>query len=127
MTLEDGGEAIYTTGRYVRGAEDASEHEGFRTLMSEVETASGHRFHALLAICVEDACEHYGTSLLVPTEDGWRWLWQDEDLPEWVETVNREVSPEPPIILFPHRYRYLDTALREDDPHVDDEGWSRAW
>lgn len=127
VTLEDGGEAIYTTGEHVRGAEDASESEGFRTLMGEIETASGHRFHALLGVCVEDVCEHYGTSLLVPTDDGWAWLAQGEGLEEWVADVNREVSPKPPLVLFPYRYRYLDTTLREDDPHLDEERWSRAW
>jgi hypothetical protein len=95
--------------------------------MGEVETASGHQFHAPLGICVEDVCEHYGTSLLVPTEEGWAWLAQGEGLDEWVANANREVLPEPPIVFFPYSYRYLDTSLREGTPHLDDEGWSRAF
>lgn len=128
--FEGGDEAEYTSGECIRQVEDAGEREGFRTLMGEVETASGHQFHAPLGICVENVCEHvceyYGTSLLVPTEEGWAWLAQGEGLDEWVANVSREVSPEPPIVFFPYRYRYLDTALREDDDHLDDEGWSSA-
>ncbi len=126
IVFEGGDEAEYTSGEHIRQVEDASEREEYRTLMGEVETASGHRFHALLGICVEDVCEHYGTSLLVPTDGGWAWLAQGEGLEDWVADMNREVSPEQPLVLFPYRYQHLDAALREGDPHLDGKGWSRA-
>lgn len=127
VPFEDDRAVRYVAGKHVPEAELASAHEGFRTIMGEVQTASGHRFHALLDLCVPDSHEHYGTSLLVPVSaDRWVWLEQDEGLGAWVERINRDVQPEQPVALYPYRYRYLDEDLRGEDHHVGEDGWSRV-
>jgi hypothetical protein len=97
--------------------------------MGEIETISGHRFHALLDLCVEDSCEHYDTIVYVigKNDDGTEYIdkhmQSQPDFFVWVALMKAAI---PGFEIFPYKYRYRDTSLRALDHHVGDDGWSKG-
>lgn len=121
------GELKLTLGTHEPEKEEHLLWDGFAMLMGEVITASGHKFHAVIEICVEDSGEHYGSSLIVlyPEDNlvAYGTFPQDDpDLKTYVAELKKRL---PDFELFPYRYRYLDETWRHTDHHVDPvTGWS---
>lgn len=83
----------------------------------------GHRFHAVIHLCVDDSCEHYGSTIFVLDGKGsWDTYQQGtEEFDEWIREMEANVNA---FEMFPYRYRYLDASLRDGDHHVGADGWS---
>lgn len=104
------------------------DQDGFALLMGEIKTKSGHRFHALLRVNIHDSGEFYGACpIAVYEEDGgvaYGTFDQDEEgsFDEWVGWMKEVI---PGFQMFPFKYRYKDTNIREIDHHVGADGWSK--
>lgn len=122
------GVARLKTGRLIRRQEAKLFDGEFGVFMGEIVSSSGHRFHALIQLCVQDSCEHYGVSVFAATHvtDKGKIAWDvfEQGTPQfdaWVEEMKQNVDG---FKLFPYSYRYRDANLRDRDHHVGDDGWS---
>lgn len=123
LVYPDERRVVFTAGSHEPEIERNTEHEGFRDVMGEVEAASGHRFHAIIRLCVPDSREHYGSTLFALDGEG-GWGLYEQSTPEFDAWVEKMESMCPDFEMFPYRYRYLDEDLRERDHHVGADGWS---
>lgn len=101
----------------------------------EILTASGHRANAVLILDPAPLLEHWDTMFLFPIlsasqgrePDVARWATvahSDEGFASAVESL-RAHPPYEDLEPFPFAYRYFDTDLWPEDPHVDaTTGWS---
>ncbi len=103
--------------------------EGSALKMGEIQTPSGHRFHAILDVSPEDSGEHMATYVVglyrEDDADGGRTvygLFGPDELKDWTDAM-KEIDPS--FVLIPYAYKYRDRDFRDFDHHVDPKtGWS---
>lgn len=114
--------ATLVLGKLARRQEARLEGEGFGLVMGEIVTKTGHHFHAVIELCIEDSCEHYGSIVYYLDDNTVRTA--EQSTPSWNEWVAKMKATSPDFEPFPYKYRYRNTDLRHGDHHVGDDGWS---
>ncbi len=99
--------------------------DGSVMLTGEIVTASGHRFHALLGVSLQDSGEHFSTGVVYRDANGQVQIVFQGDA-DFKDLTDYMQAQHPAFRMFPYTYRYY--KWHAEDIHVDeDTGWSNTW